>query len=70
MELILQRRIKDFIKSHAVLFLIKAKVFKKLKTLFPPRTLAYIMSKTESVDVDDKEDLEYVSFLMNKHKLR
>ena len=54
---------------NGAIYLIKATVFKKLKTLLPPKTLPYIMPKTESIDVDDIDDLDYISFLLNKHRV-
>lgn len=54
--------------ANGAIYLIKATIFKKLKTLLPPKTLPYIMSKTESIDVDDIDDLAYISFLMSKYK--
>lgn len=53
---------------NGAIYLIKATIFKKLKTLLPPKALPYIMSKTESIDIDNIDDLDYISSLLSKQK--
>tara|TARA_B100000315_G_scaffold123505_1_gene113502 strand:- start:467 stop:1165 length:699 start_codon:yes stop_codon:yes gene_type:complete len=56
---------KAYIPNGAI-FIIKTEAFRKHRTLLPPETLPYFMSKSDSVDVDDMNDLDYVAFLMKK----
>ena len=51
---------------NGAIFIIKTETFRKYRTLFPPETMPYFMSKSDSVDVDDMDDLEYAALLMKK----
>ena len=51
---------------NGAIHLIENKVFKKYKSFLPPRTLPFIMSRKESIDIDDIDDLDYASFLLSK----
>ncbi len=59
---------KVFMPNGAI-FIIKTVIFKKYKTLLPPRTIPYFMSKLHSVEVDDIDDLNYAAYLMQKSSL-
>ena len=51
---------------NGAIFVVKTEVFREHRTLLPPETLPYFMPKSDSVDVDDMSDLDYVAFLMKK----
>lgn len=53
---------------NGAIFLIKTAAFEKSKTLLPEKTLPYVMSKTDSVDIDDMDDLKYASYLLGKKR--
>jgi len=61
-----RQKLPRALAPNGSIFLIKTKVFRKLKTLFPPKTLSYQMSARDSVDVDSRENLEYAAFLMKR----
>ena len=56
---------KAYIPNGAI-FILKTEAFRKHRTILPPETLPYFMSRLNSVDVDDMNDLNYVAFLMKK----
>ena len=51
---------------NGAIYIITTEIFKKYRTLLPPETLPYFMPKSDSVDIDDMDDLDYVAFLMKK----
>jgi CMP-N,N'-diacetyllegionaminic acid synthase len=51
---------------NGAIYIITTAIFRKYRTLLPPETVPYFMPKSDSVDVDDMDDLDYVAFLMKK----
>ena len=48
------------------MYIAKPQKYLESKQFFGPKSLAYIMDKLSSVDVDDLLDYEFVKFLMEK----
>ena len=53
---------------NGAIYLIKTAAFVKYHMLFTPKTLPYIMSRSESVDIDDMDDFRYAEYLMRRKK--
>lgn len=49
-------------------FLAKIKAYLEHKHFYGPRSMAYVMDKKYSVDIDDREDFEYFYFLMSQDR--
>jgi CMP-N-acetylneuraminic acid synthetase len=60
-----QQLLKAYTPNGAI-YITTTKIFRKYRTLLPPETVPYFMPKSDSVDVDDMDDLDYVAFLMKK----
>jgi len=54
---------------NGAVFLTNTETYRKYRTFIPPETVPYFMSKSDSVDVDDMDDLEYAALLMKKRNL-
>jgi CMP-N,N'-diacetyllegionaminic acid synthase len=49
---------------NGALYLIRPKVFRELKTFFPPRTIPYFMPSERSFDIDEPWDLHLIRLIM------
>ena len=60
--------VKTYIPNGAI-YIMKVGALKKFQTFYTWRTLAYVMPKTSSVDIDDMDDFEYAEYLFRKKRL-
>jgi CMP-N,N'-diacetyllegionaminic acid synthase len=51
---------------NGAIYITTTEIFRKYRMLLPPETVPYFMPKSDSIDVDDMDDLNYVAFLMKK----
>ena len=47
---------------------VKINAFKKFKTWMPPKTVGYMMPKNKAIDLETKNDFDYLKFLYEKIK--
>ena len=57
----------QFIPNGAI-YILKFDILKKLKSYYTEKTVAFIMERNESVDIDDIDDFNYASYLMKNKK--
>ena len=60
-----RQKLPKVLVPNGAIYLIKTAIFKVSRSLIPPKTVPYIMSKINSVDIDDMDDLNYGAFLMS-----
>ena len=46
---------------------VKINAFKKFKTWMPPKTVGYKMPKNKAIDLETKDDFDFLKFLYNKN---
>lgn len=63
-----RQKLPKVLVPNGAIYLIKTAIFKVSRSLIPPKTVPYIMSKINSVDIDDMDDLNYGAFLMSISK--
>ncbi len=54
---------------NASIYVWKCDFLKKNKTLFSNKTITYEMPFQRSIDIDDKDDLRYVKYILNNVRL-
>ena len=65
-----RRQEYKFYSPNGAIFMAKPGAYLKQKHFFGARSLAYIMSKEDSVDIDDGLDYEFACMLMAKKRGR
>ena len=53
-------------RPNGAIFIMKAEVLRRAKSLFEPPMSAYVMPQSRSVDIDNQLDMEWATFLLNK----
>lgn len=53
-------------RLNGALYIVKTHIFKKYKTLLPPRTLPYYMNEEESINIDTEKDLILSEYYLKK----
>ena len=57
-----------FARNGPAIVIFKSENFVKKKNFYGEKILPYLMKKSESVDIDDYEDLEWAEFLLKKRQ--
>jgi CMP-N,N'-diacetyllegionaminic acid synthase len=62
-----QSFVEEYVPNGAI-YILKLSNLIKYKSYYTPKTLAYIMPKEFSVDIDDINDFNYAEFIMSRNK--
>jgi len=67
-ELIKQRRQKlpSVFKPNGAMYIMNIECFLKRNSLYTEKTIAYIMPKNRSIDIDNEDDFRFAEYLMNE----
>ncbi len=61
------RQVNDaYYIPNGAIYILDYKLLKEKRTYYSDNTYGFVMSRTESVDIDNIEDFEYAEFLLNK----
>ncbi|MBR5637905.1 MAG: acylneuraminate cytidylyltransferase family protein [Pseudobutyrivibrio sp.] len=61
------RQVNDaYYIPNGAIYILDYKLLKEKRTYYSDNTYGYVMSRIESIDIDNIDDFEYAQFLMNK----
>lgn len=65
-----RQKLEKVYQHNGAIYIVDSKTLLSKKTWFPEKTIPYVMDRDRSIDIDTKQDLNYLEFLLENNKYK